>query len=143
MATITSFKKISQLPEMQQSSIDNDDLLLVSDHIGGKYPFESKKLKVGIYSNYIKSQLTQQISAIVKQTVQDALTDALEEEVAQIAEQVLQDELPDALSVALSSDNFYDILKDALDQISDGNKDDIVLVNGGNAEGGGPLSEMP
>ena len=147
MATITSFKKISQLPEMQQSSIDNNDLFLVSDHIGGKYPFESKKLQVGTYSNYIKAkvktELTPQISSIVQQAVQDALTEALEEEVARIAEQVLQDELPDALSAALSGESFDSVLKDALDRISDGRKDDIVLVGGGNADEGWPLNGIP
>ena len=142
MATTKSFK-ISQLPEMAQSSIDNNDLLLVSDHTGGKYPFESKKLQVGTYSNYIKAkvknELTPQISSIVGQAVQDALTEALEEEVAKIAEQVLADELPSALSSALSGEGFDSVLRDALDRISDGRQDDTILVNGGGSEQGGPV----
>lgn len=145
MAITKSFK-ISQLPEMQQSSIDNNDLLLVSDHTGGKYPFETKKLQVGTYSSYIKAkvktELTPQISSIVQQAVQDALTEALEEEVARIAEQVLQDELPDALSAALSGESFDSVLKNALDRISDGRKDETILVNGGSSETGGPVYDV-
>ena len=116
MATTKSFK-ISQLPEMQQSSIDNNDLLLVSDHTGGKYPFESKKLQLGTYSNYIKAKVTGELVPIIQQVIQDILP------------------------TMLSGDEFDACVKQSLDKISDGKLDDIVLVNGGNADGGGPINQ--
>lgn len=122
MATTKSFK-ISQLPEMQQSNIDNNDLFLVSDHTGGKYPFESKKLQVGTYSNYIKTKITDELTPYIQS----------------IVEQVVQDVLP----TMLSGDEFDACVRQSLDKISDGKLDDIVLVNGGNADGGGPIDEQP
>lgn len=145
MAIVKSFK-ISQLPEMKQSNIDNNDLLLVSDHTGGKYPFESKKLQVGTYSNYLQAKIQQaiqpQISAIVNEFVEEAITQAISQQVSAIAQQVLEDELPQQLSVALEDYDFDTIVKDSLDRISDGAKDDTVLVNGGDAEHGGELDEI-
>ena len=116
--------KISDLPQISNANVNDNDLLLVSDKELGS-PTSSKKMTFKQMAAYVFKVMKSDISAIVnaavneiKEDVEDIAKDAAAESAEQIINQKFDNELEDRVV-------------EILDVRSDGSKDNVILVDGG------------
>lgn len=120
--------KISDLPQIASSNVNDGDLLLVSDKEAGS-PTTSKKMTFKQMAAYVFKSMKSDISAIVdaavskiQEDVEDIAKDAAQDAVAESAQQIIDQKFDNELEERVIR---------ILDVRSDGVQDDVITVDGG------------